>query len=602
MSKTQVIDYLEEKGIIEKGKADKLRVEMVKSGKTEDLVLEGDSSIKETDVVQAKAEIFNIPFVDLTNKDVPESLLSEVDAKMLQKFKAIPFEKTNSTVKIAMINPFDIQAIQALQTQYPAGTKIKVYIATSDGINLQMGRKLGDVITSEVSEAVEDVGPRVTDLDEEDTGSLEDDSLQNAPVARIVNSILQYAIKSKASDIHIEPMEKKLRVRFRIHGVMSEKLSLPKHLTSAVVSRVKIMSDLKIDEKRIPQDGRFQVRSSNFKVDVRVSTMPSIYGEKVVMRLLETSVGVPALETTGMRGSAYKTYEQGIRATEGIILITGPTGSGKTRTLAGTLDKINTPDVNIMTLENPVEIRIPGVTQVQINPAAGLTFAKALRSVLRQDPDKIMVGEIRDTETAELAVEASLTGHLVLATLHTNSAAAAIPRMLEMGIEPYLLSATLKIAVAQRLPRRICSHCHEPYKATEAEISDINKVLAPIPGFELFDYAEKMCKMEPSSRKGVPSPNMKCPETDSTGKKIIYLYRGKGCDRCNGTGYQGRVGIFEVLRINEKIVQLMMNSRPASEIHDEAVKNGMISMRQDGYLKALEGITTIEEILRVSRD
>ncbi len=598
---TKIIDYLEQNGTIKKPQADELRVAMVKQGKSEEAILDTDDSIPEEIVAKAKSEIYNIPYVELMSQKIPDTLLSNVDGEMLQRFKVVPFEQKGDVVKVAMLNPFDIQAIQALQTQYPTGTQLKTFIATSDGINVHLNRKMGDVITSEVSDAVDDVGDENTITDLEDEGafaSIDEVDLSDAPVARIVNSILGYAVKTDTSDIHIEPMEKKIRVRFRIHGVMNEKLTLPKHLGSAIVSRIKILSDLKIDEKRIPQDGRFRIRSSKHKVDLRVSIMPTIYGEKVVMRLLKTTGGVPPIETSGLRGSSYKRFTEGVKSTNGIILVTGPTGSGKTRTLAGTLDRINTPDVNVMSLENPVEIRVPGVTQVQINPDAGLTFPVALRSVLRQDPDKVMVGEIRDRETSKLAVEASLTGHLVLSTLHTNSAAAAIPRLIEMGIEPYLLAATLKIVVAQRLPRRVCKYCKEAYLASEEQIEELKTVLGNINGFDLDEYAQRMYEIGQKKEEDHPLRSIKAPEGDDK----IYLYKGKGCDRCGDEGYSGRIGVFEVLEVDDEIERLILNDSPTSDIHSAAVKNGMVSMQQDGYLKAIEGITSIEEVLRVTRE
>jgi type IV pilus assembly protein PilB len=380
---------------------------------------------------------------------------------------------------------------------------------------------------------------------------------------------------------------------------MTEKLRLPKNILSAIVARIKVLADLKIDEKRIPQDGRFPIKVGPRKVDLRVSTLPTVNGEKVVMRLLERTGGVPSLETTGLRGVSYKTYIDGAKATNGIILVTGPTGSGKTRTLAGTLDKLNEPIVNIVTIENPVEIRIPGVNQVQINPDAGLTFPAALRSILRQDPDIVMVGEIRDEETARLAVQASLTGHLVLSTLHTNSAAAALPRLLDMGIEAYLLSAVLNMSVAQRLPRRICKHCKEAYVATQEDVDEINKVLGNIKDFNVVDYLNAKCKTEENSSS---KTSIKCPIDKGNGNYDIYLYRGKGCDECSHTGYAGRVGIFEVLKVSETIGRMIMENRSADDLQHQAVKEGMVTILQDGYLKALEGITTIEEVLRVSRE
>jgi type IV pilus assembly protein PilB len=413
--------------------------------------------------------------------------------------------------------------------------------------------------------------------------------------------MLQYAVTSKASDIHIEPLEKRVRVRFRIHGVMTERLTLPKNLAPAIVSRIKILSNLKIDERRLPQDGRFPIKIEDTKIDLRVSVMPTIHGEKVVMRLLESESSDITLETTGLRGNAYKTFVDALSVTNGISLITGPTGSGKTRTLASSLIKINDPKVNIISLENPVEIRIPGVTQIQINPDIGLTFANGLRSVLRQDPDIVMVGEIRDEETAELAVQASLTGHLVLSTLHTNSAAAAIPRLLDMGVQSYLLASTLRCIVAQRLPRRICKECMEAYPAPPEVVKNIKEVLAGKQEFDLVPYLQRVYESKRASAGG-EQITMRPPEVGPDGEPVIYLYRGTGCDRCGGMGYSGRIGIFEVLDVSEKISRMIMDNVSADEIKEAAVEEGMLTMIQDGYLKALEGITTLEEVLRVSKE
>jgi type II secretory ATPase GspE/PulE/Tfp pilus assembly ATPase PilB-like protein len=456
-------------------------------------------------------------------------------------------------------------------------------------------------MSSEVTEALEDVDLPIQEINEDPDQILSSAELRNAPVARIVNAILQYAVTANSSDIHIEPMETKLRVRFRINGVMTERLVLPKNLNPAIASRVKILSHLKIDEKRLPQDGRFQIKVNGTKIDIRVSVMPSIHGEKVVMRLLESDTSGITLETTGLRGNAYKKFIDAIKVTNGIVLVTGPTGSGKTRTLACSLMKINDPKVNIISLENPVEIRVPGVTQVQINPEIGLTFANALRSVLRQDPDIVMVGEIRDQETAELAIQASLTGHLVLSTLHTNSAPAAIPRLLDMGIEPYLLASTMRIVVAQRLPRRICKHCIEAYPAEPEIIDDIMKEFSDVPGFDIVAYINQVIASK--KQKGDDGSSvMKPATTGPDGKPQFYLYRGKGCDRCGGSGYSGRIGIFEVLDVSEKISRMIMEHATSDDLLKEAKSKGMLTMIEDGYLKSLEGITTIEEIMRVSRD
>jgi type IV pilus assembly protein PilB len=476
-----------------------------------------------------------------------------------------------------------------------------VYIATKEGVDSILERRIGDMMSSEVTEALEDVDVPVTEISE-DPNLFSSTDLSSAPVARIVNSMLQYAVTSKASDIHIEPMEKRVRVRFRIHGVMTERLTLPKNLNPAIVSRIKILSNLKIDERRIPQDGRFPIKIGNTKIDLRVSVMPTIHGEKVVMRLLESETADITLETTGLRGNAYKIFVDALSVTNGIVLVTGPTGSGKTRTLACSLIKVNDPKVNIISLENPVEIRIPGVTQIQINPDVGLTFANGLRSVLRQDPDVVMVGEIRDEETAQLAVQASLTGHLVLSTLHTNSAPAAIPRLLDMGIEPYLLASTMRAVVAQRLPRRICPHCIEAYPATPEVVNSILEVMKSAKDFDLIQYLNRVATSSQHLEEENSHPAMKPPQIGPDGKPVVFLYKGKGCDKCGGSGYSGRIGIFEVLDVTEKVSRMVMENVTDANIRDVGIEQGMLTMIQDGYLKALEGITTLEEVLRVSKE
>jgi type IV pilus assembly protein PilB len=408
--------------------------------------------------------------------------------------------------------------------------------------------------------------------------------------------ILEYGIKFKASDAHIEPRENKLSVRFRINGLLVEKLSdLPLQLVNPIVARIKILSNLKIDEHRVPQDGRFEVAFGKVKVDIRVSIMPTVYGEKVVLRFLDKTSGVFPLESTGLRGSGYKVYKDALKQTQGIILVTGPTGSGKTVTLASSLAILNKPEVNIVTLEDPVEIRINGVNQVQVNSDVGLTFAVGLRSFLRQDPDIIMVGEIRDEETAQLATQAALVGRLVIATLHTNSAAGAIPRLLNMNIEPFLLSSVIDVIVAQRLPRKICEHCKEAHNATEDQIKLLHTVLDGIKGYDLWNYGSP--RDIPADEQNVEDIN-KIKKERPTNEKV-KLYKGKGCEYCNDSGYLGRIGIFEVLKVDEKISKLIMQHKSAQEIQDFAMMEGMITMIQDGFMKALEGITTIEEVLRV---
>ncbi|OGC36499.1 hypothetical protein A2436_01150 [candidate division WS6 bacterium RIFOXYC1_FULL_33_9] len=600
LSTDSLLTYLQQQGVVTQADATRVQVERSRSPKSEESIIREMGLADDLSIAKAKSAIFNIPFIDLKNLTIAESIIAEVPIENLKKYKTVPFERGENFVKLAMIDPFDIQATQALQRRYPPNTRLQVYITTEESINHVLDRRIGDVMSTEVTQALEDVDVPVQEITE-DPNLIDSVDLKNAPVARIVNSIMQYAVTSKSSDVHVEPMENRLRVRFRIHGIMTERLVLPKTLGPAVVSRIKIMSNLKIDEKRVPQDGRFQVKIKNIKVDIRVSVMPTIHGEKVVMRLLESDTSGITLESTGLRGNAYKVFLDALSVTNGIVLVTGPTGSGKTRTLACSLIKVNDPGVNIISLENPVEIRIPGVTQIQINDDVGLTFANGLRSVLRQDPDIVMVGEIRDQETAELAVQASLTGHLVLSTLHTNSAAAAIPRLLDMGIEPFLLASTVRVVAAQRLPRKICTNCIQPFEASPEIIETLLKGLSGIKDFDIVQYINRVV-IAKKAKGEEGSAVMKSPEIGPDGKPRVYLYKGVGCDRCGGSGYSGRIGIFEVLDVSEKISRMIMDNVTAQDIENEAKEHGMITMIQDGYLKVLEGITSIEEVLRVSKE
>ncbi|MBN1618681.1 Flp pilus assembly complex ATPase component TadA [Candidatus Dojkabacteria bacterium] len=600
---TKVLEILQNKGILSQDQTNEVKVQVTKTNKSQEQVLIELGYVSEDQLAKAKSEEFNIPFVDLSTVTIPQKLTTLINQDLLLTHKAVPFSETETEIHIAMSDPFDVPAIQAIQRDIKSNQKLKVFIASNTQILQTLDKKFGQGgISSEVNLALEDVEEPVTEIDDvvEDITAAES-SLINAPVARIVNSILQYGAKVKASDIHIEPMEKDIRIRYRVNGIMAEKLRLPRSVHSAIVARIKIMTKtMKIDEKRIPQDGRIPIRVGGMNIDLRISSLPTVFGEKIVMRLLDRSSGIAPLESTGMRGSAYKAYVDSVKNTSGIVLISGPTGSGKSRTLAGTIDKINKIDVNVITLEDPVEIRIPGVNQVQVNPDVGLTFASGLRSILRQDPDIIMVGEIRDGETARLAVQAALTGHLVLSTIHTNSAAAAIPRLIDMGLETYLLSAVLQCVIAQRLVRKVCKHCVEPYLVSQPEIDDINKVLGNIQNFNVIDYLKAKCKQDPTqSMTGV---KVECPVDRGNGHYDIYLYKGKGCDECGYTGYSGRIGIFEVISITDRISRMIMENKSSADINLQAIKDGMVTIMQDGYLKALEGITTIEEVLRVSKD
>jgi type IV pilus assembly protein PilB len=476
-----------------------------------------------------------------------------------------------------MQDPLDLQRIKYLESLI--GKSIESYYAAESDINQIIDTRYGAQVGSEVDEALEEVNS--VKLDSTAGAYTGGDAVGTAPIIKIVNMALDYAIKNKASDIHIEPREGKISVRFRIRGVLSEKLTLPRKLLPAVVTRIKILSNLKIDEKRIPQDGRFQVNTGSEAVDVRVSVMPSIYGEKVVMRILEKSNKVLSMESTGLRGDSLTRVKTALKKTQGIILVTGPTGSGKSTTLSTFLNMLNTVDVNIVTLEDPVEIRVDGANQVQVNSEVGLTFASGLRSILRQDPDIIMVGEIRDKETAKLAVQAALVGRLVLSTIHTNSAAGAFARLIDMEIEPFLLSSTVNIVIGQRLVRTL-SDSKKPYKASAEILKKLHEELDIFNGLDIVREDGTTFHFDKNTSEVILYEPVSTPQSES--------------------GYDGRLGIFEVLRVTESISALINQKASIQEIQTQAIKEGMITMAQDGFIKAMQGVTTIEEVLRVKNE
>jgi type IV pilus assembly protein PilB len=570
------------KGLIDEGQAAQVKQQVTTGGKSIEEALMG-MGVDEDTLYHTKAEMFGVEFVDLGKVDIDPAVLQKISQDVARRNLAVAFASGPRGVRVAMADPLDIQKTKYIGAL--VGGSIEPVFSSPALINFIIDNKYNAQVGAEVEEALEEfdegaiqlggaVG-QVTDL-------ASSGGLANAPVSKIVNMVLEYAIRYQASDVHIEPREDKVSVRLRIFGVLNEKLSLPKKLHPAIVSRIKILSNLKIDEHRVPQDGRFQVKLGKDNVDLRVSIIPAAYGEKVVMRLLKKGGGAMDLPATGLRGHAFKLFSQALTKTQGIVLVTGPTGSGKTQTLASGLKVLNSPEVNIMTLEDPVEIRIDGINQVQINNDVGLTFARGLRAFLRQDPDIIMVGEIRDSETAGLAVQAALTGHLVLATLHTNSAAGAPPRLLDMEVEPFLLASTMNVVLGQRLVRTICPDCKEAYYASPEVSEQIHNVIGGLKTFDMF-------KLQ-NNDAGDPA--------NKADDKIV-LYRGKGCSKCNGTGYVGRIGIFEALDINEKISKLILQHSSAGDIAKAADEGGMVTMVQDGFMKALEGVTTIEEVLRV---
>jgi type IV pilus assembly protein PilB len=559
-------DILVSQGALDAERAKQVKLAEIQTGNLQEEILKSQNLVDEMALTKAKANLYNIPFIDLTVVPVSPEALSVLPQEVASRFKAFPvsMDATGKQMVLAMSDPLDLTAIEFVEQK--TGLSVKPHAAEPSKIETMISTGYATSLAKEVSEALKEVSPgdKVKTLDVRRTGLIREEK-----VAEIVTHILSFAIKARASDIHVEPQEKATRVRYRIDGILQEKLTTPRELHDALVSRVKILSGMKIDEKRVPQDGRFNFRSESEEVDLRVSTLPTAWGEKIVMRILKKTGGVPELTELGLRGRALKNLQEAILRPHGIILITGPTGSGKTTTLYSIIQKINTPKVNIVTLEDPIEYKIAGVNQVQINPVAGLTFASGLRAFLRQDPNIVLVGEIRDQETADLAVQASLTGHLVFSTLHTNDAAGALPRLLDMGAEPFLLASSITAIVAQRVVRKIHDDCKDQYNVDPKAFEEMKNVLGPL---------------WPKDKAQIP------------------LHKGAGCKECGNSGYYGRFGIFEVLPVSEKIARIILERGTSSEIDKQAREEGMISMKQDGYLKVMEGMTTLEEVLRVAQE
>lgn len=569
ISSNNLLKTLYEDSVLTQDQFSLIKIEQANSGRDpEDLIREHGFASSE-EITKAKAKILGIPFINIATTTVSPDVLGFIPEPVARRYVLLPFasEKTDGSLLVAMKDPLDLQVLEFIEKK--SGKAVKPYMAIPEDLVLKIAEQYSVGLSSEVSAALKQAIPEVSKKNQDLTPQKMVEIIREAPVAKIVSTVLEYAIKARASDVHIEPMEDKTRVRYRIDGILHEKLSLPKRIHESLISRIKILSDLKIDEKRLPQDGRFNFRAGGEEVDLRISTLPTVHGEKVVMRLLKKTGAVPTLPELGLRGLALNNLETNMLRPHGIILITGPTGSGKTTTLYSILSRISTTKVNIVTLEDPVEYQIPGINQVQINPAAGLTFASGLRSFLRQDPNVILVGEIRDQETTDLAIQASLTGHLVFSTLHTNNAAGALPRLLDMKAEPFLISSTVNCIVGQRICRRICQNCREEFIPPNEVTENIKKILGNL----------------------LPA-----------NKTEIKLYRGKGCEECNKTGYFGRIGIFEVLPVTNKIAKLILERAASSSIEAQAVEESMITMKQDGYLKVIEGVTTIEEVLRVAEE
>ena len=568
----------------------------------QDIVIK-NSVLSEKDLTKLYAAEIEIPFVDLDPKAIKKEILKLIPERIARQYSVVLFGvEENGTKLLAMEDPDDIQAVNFLQKQL--GDKIQVHVATSTQIQNALSQYRGN-ISSELTKVItpddEEEAKEDEDVDEEDLA-------EDSPIAQTVNLLIEYGIKAGASDIHIEPREDYTSVRYRIDGVLREANKLPKKVHNSVISRIKILSNLKIDEKRAPQDGRFKIEIGGELYALRVSTLPITDGEKVVMRILSESSKAQTLEELGYWGTSLRIINESMVQPHGMILVTGPTGSGKSTSLFSILSIINKPTVNISTIEDPVEYRIEGANQTQVNPRAGMTFAAGLRALLRQDPNIIMVGEIRDSETAGLGVQAALTGHLVFATLHTNNAATCLPRLLDMGIEPFLIASTVRAVVGQRLVRRLCVDCREqaaPDAALLKKLADIfgiNNATVMHRVHELEEEAleDGIGKAPPRAKESKGSPYV----LSTTEKQITRVWKAsdKGCENCGHTGYKGRIGIYEAIENGPDIQKLIVTNATSELIQQEAIKNGMVTMQVDGFIKALRGQTTIEEILRVTTE
>lgn len=574
----QLKSFLIENGIISKKEVEVILKQAEEKKVFFDDLLISAGHISEDDLRRAKSYVLGIPFINLKNKKIPREVLGFIPEPVARNHNIVSFSKTEKGLEVAMLDPEDLEAIDFIKKS--TGFRILPRLTDTESIKsalLQYQKSLkaefGDLIQKDISNLKELKSEDGEDVSEEDLKKIAED----IPVVRIVETLLSHAITQKASDIHIEPFEYEVVVRYRIDGILHDAMVLPKQASSGITARIKVLANLRLDEKRLPQDGRFKIDADGQKVSFRVSILPTYFGEKIVMRLLPDAVKGFSLEQSGFHGENLERIHRATKQKTGMILVTGPTGSGKSTTLYTVLDILNTPDVNISTIEDPIEYQMPRVNQTQVKPEIGLTFAAGLRSLVRQDPDIVMVGEIRDKETIGLAINASLTGHLVLSTLHTNSAASTIPRMLDMGAEPFLLVSTINVIVAQRLVRRLHNE-KEAYKLSKTERERISK------------YADLDKVLDNLKEEKIVSPK---DNWDS-----ISFYKPKESADAKD-GYQGRIGIHEVLQMSGAIKELIIQGATADKINEQAKKEGMMSMMEDGVFKAVQGITTIEEVLRV---
>jgi len=575
----KLLDFLVTKGIFKKEDADLfLQRATEQNSSLDDLILQSNV-INLEDYIKAKAEFLNLPYANLLFTEVPQDTLNSIPSEVAENYHVVCFEKKDNKLKIGLVDPNNFKAIGAIDFLATKNSSQVEYHLISEASFANVFRQYkqfaAEISSALKSKAEEEKRESEDNVKEASADSTFEEIVKNAPVSKIVSEVIKHAVEAGASDIHIEPMDKESRVRYRIDGILHSSLSLPKNIHESIVARVKVLSNLKLDETRVPQGGRIRLTVGGKDIDFRVSVLPLMGYEKVVMRVLDTSKGALTLEQLGYQGNNLEIIKKNITKTVGIILATGPTGSGKSTTLYSVLNILNREGINIVTLEDPVEYYVEGVNQSQIRPEIGFTFASGLRSLLRQDPDVMMVGEIRDNETAELAIHAALTGHLVLSTLHTNDAIGAVPRLLDMKIEPFLLGSVLNMVIAQRLARRLCNNCKKERKIPAKVLEDLKQKVKEIP-------PEILAKVIP----------------DFNPDKIV-IYEPVGCVRCNKTGYRSRVALAEVLDINDEIREVILNKNGAIT-EDEVRKNQpFVSINQDGVIKVLQGATSLEEVIRV---
>lgn len=575
----KLVNLLIEEGLVAEDTLRTAEEDAAKTNKPLLAILTEQGAVDDELLTHAIAQVSGVPYVNLTNSLIDQDVLALLPEDIAERFMAVPLAEVENRLAVAMIDANNVQAVDYLANLI--GRPIKVFMASEAGVRHVLDQYRTDL--SSVGEAAQATQEEAAQKAEGDIKTI----VQDSPISRALSTILEYAVKARASDIHIEPLEKSLKIRTRIDGVLREVMQLPKSIEPALVSRIKILSNLKIDEHRIPQDGQFTVRAAGKEVDLRIAISPVVWGEQVVIRLLDKSGSTFDLEQMGYAGRALREIRKGILRPNGMVLTSGPTGSGKSTSLYALIKEIKNDTVNIVTLEDPVEYKMEGVNQIQVNPEVGLTFANGLRSILRQDPDVVMVGEIRDSETANLAVQAALTGHLVFSTLHTNSAAGVLPRLLDMKVEPFLIASTVNTIIGQRLVRRVAKQ-RENYQSSPIETQNIMATVGHLLPKTKGDVARV-------------SEDLGYKDLPLAGQSAYTLVRGKDTPQ-TPRGYAGRAGLFEVMEVNEAIQNLIVSHATSSDIQRKAIEQGMITMRQDGYLKALTGVTTLEEVNRVTSD